>query len=425
MTRLTRLLAALAFLAVRALAPAAAFPRRLSPRGFSAASRSRRSVFSNDIVFERAPNIPLRGRLFPPPSLPSPPSPRPPSQATATAARPAARDPPFVARLSSSPDDPSCADAGAESHRGCEDPLDDGHPFDLWELARSWTPGFCASGGARTCAKEECAVSTMVPALTLHGLWPSFAEPVERATCFWPQDCSRPPWLPASAAWTYDASLLPSDPTSRTLAPAWYADGLGAHEWPKHGTCAAWGADAGGASGLTQEAYYAAMFALAAKEGTPDALVAAAGGDATPLRALQDLFGGPKRVALGCTPSCELVQVVTCYDRGGEGGGPGAAAECPCVGVRDSHYDNSCAEAHACAAVKVLSPEETGCDGGGHAPGPPAPKKTCRDGRACCPGVRGPACVADAECASESGCARCARSGFCTDQPRPSPPAAT
>ena len=260
MTRLTRLLAALAFLAVRALAPAAAFPRRLSPRGFSAACG--RGVRFQRYRFERAPNIPSASVS----SLPVPPltSPPPPSQATATAARPRAR--PLRRAPLVVPDDPSCADAGAESHRGCEDPLDDGHPFDLWELARSWTPGFCASGGARTCAKEECAVSTMVPALTLHGLWPSFAEPVERATCFWPQDCSRPPWLPASAAWTYDASLLPSDPTSRTLAPAWYADGLGAHEWPKHGTCAAWGADAGGASGLTQEAH--AAFA-AAKEGTP------------------------------------------------------------------------------------------------------------------------------------------------------------
>ena len=37
--------------------------------------------------------------------------------------------------------------------------------------------------------------------------------------------------------------------------------------------------------------------------------------------------------------------------------------------VRDSHYDNSCAERHACAEVIVLSPEQTGC-GGSPGPGP-------------------------------------------------------
>ena len=89
-------------------------------------------------------------------------------------------------------------------------------------------------------------------------------------------------------------------------------------------------------------------------------LVDAMGGS-LPLKELQDLFGGAKRVALGCTPRCELVQVLTCYAQG-EGteaspAGPGERADCPCTGVRDSHYDNSCAEAHACTEVKI--PERT------------------------------------------------------------------
>ena len=57
------------------------------------------------------------------------------------------------------------------------------------------------------------------------------------------------------------------------------------------------------------------MFALAKAEGTPNALVDAMGGS-LPLKELQDLFGGAKRVALGCTPRCELVQVLTCYAQG-------------------------------------------------------------------------------------------------------------
>jgi ribonuclease T2 len=158
--------------------------------------------------------------------------------------------------------DTDCPDAGAESHSGCEDPIKGGTPFDLWELARSWTPGFCASGGKRTCAKKECTLSTMVPALTLHGMWPSFSKPVALSSavtatavddasalahhrralrdislitnpavanaggaCFWPQDCTQPGWWPNKAPWAYDASLLPAGPEYETLAPAWYSDG--------------------------------------------------------------------------------------------------------------------------------------------------------------------------------------------------------
>ena len=163
-------------------------------------------------------------------------------------------------------------------------------------------------------------------------------------------------------------SLLPGAMRERRQAPP-FADALGAHEWPKHGTCASWADSAGTVRGLDQAAYYRATFDLAKSEGTPDALADAAGG-AVALRDLQALFGGPKRVALERTFACELVRVVTCYAQGsgaeGRPGGP-ATTDCPCFGVRDSHYDNSCAEAHACAEVKVLSPEQAGC-GGGSAP---------------------------------------------------------
>ena len=361
--------------------------------------------------------------------------------------------------------DASCPDAGAESRSGCDDPIADGAPFDLWELARSWTPGFCASGGRHTCAKKECAPDAMVPALTLHGLWPSFSTPVasERgetfgfetrrraktspprraaktsprdpaafsrgsssraaasSSCFWPQNCGMPAWMRAAnttepSPWRYDASLLPAGEPNRRLAPAWFADELGAHEWPKHGTCASWADSAGRIPGLDQAAYYHATFDLARREGTPDALANAAGG-ALALDALQAMFGGPRRVALGCTSACELVQVVTCYTQGsgaeGDPVGPRERADCPCTGVRDSHYDNSCAEAHACAEVKILSPEQAGC-GGGPRPRPDA----CGGGNRCCPGVLGPACAEDADCVGESGCVRCAHSGHCTAEPR-------
>ena len=93
-------------------------------------------------------------------------------------------------------------------------------------------------------------------------------------------------WWPSSAPWAYDASLLPAGAEYETLAPAWYSDGLGAHEWPKHGRCAAWADASGAVKGLDQAGYYAAMFDIAAKAGTPDALLAAQG-DAVPLQDLQ------------------------------------------------------------------------------------------------------------------------------------------
>ena len=366
------------------------------------------------------------------PIVPAPHTPIPdrPTQASASAVAPHGASIAFVDPKSApAPDDPSCPDAGEKRHGGCEDPIRDAAPFDLWELARSWTPGFCASGGRRTCAKKECALAEMVPALTLHGMWPSYSSPVDplddvaaSPTCYWPQDCTRPSWLPADSPWSYDPELLPTGDEFRVLAPAWYTDGLGGHEWPKHGTCAAWADASGGARGLDQASYYASMFDLARREGTPDALKNAAGGS-IPLRELQDAFGGPKRVALGCTPGCELTQVVTCYAQGAgtedDPPGPRARADCPCAGVRDSHYDNSCAERHACAEVIVLSPEQTGCGGSpGPGPGPgPGPRRKCPDREQCCPGVKGPACSNDADCKRLSGCSRCAHSGHCTNQP--------
>jgi ribonuclease T2 len=409
--------------------------------------------------------VPRRPRpASPPPSLVQP---RAVSKTAAASSRPDTRassgatleapgaDAPFVPGVSE--EDASCPDAGAESRSGCDDPIADGTPFDLWELARSWTPGFCASGGKRTCAKKECAPDAMVPALTLHGLWPSFSAPVEGASggsevatapstprrasrasgvfwrqvsargadsavkgassCFWPQNCGMPAWMRAESEpspWRYDASLLPAGEENRALAPAWFADALGAHEWPKHGTCASWADSAGKVKGLDQEAYYRTTFDLARREGTPDALVDAAGG-AVSLSDLQAMFGGKRFVALGCTSACELVQVVTCYKQGsgslGDPVGPRERAECPCTGVRDSHYDNSCAEKHKCAEVKILSPEQAGC-GGGRRP------EKCAGKERCCPGVLGPLCAEDADCVGESGCARCAHSGHCTAEPR-------
>jgi len=268
----------------------------------------------------------------------------------------------------------SCARVGARSRSGCDDAVRaSSAPFDVYELARSWAPGYCFT---TSCESAACSRGVLEPTLTLHGLWPSYAAPIrvrdrdsarralrtdaDERECFWPQNCARPRWYPSDEAWAYDATEAPSDDAAREIAPAWTSEGLGAHEWAKHGTCASWGMDSSGDSpGYTQREYYAATFALAEALGTPRALTDAAGSEVA-LTDLQDAFGGSARVAFGCTRDCELVQVVQCFARAADGG-VGSAMDCPCVGVLDSRYDNSCAG--SCERVRVLSPEQSKCAG--------------------------------------------------------------
>jgi len=54
----------------------------------------------------------------------------------------------------------------------------------------------------------------------------------------------------------------------------------------------------------------------------------------------------------------------------------------------------------------------------------PAASATASGGRVCVPNHHGPRCRADRDCLGLSGCARCARSGYCTDLPLPGRPAA-
>ena len=254
----------------------------------------------------------------------------------------------------------NCPHVGSQTHDGCDDAVARAHrAFDMWELARAWTPGFCSTARS-ACAKRECARSELEPALTLHGLWPSYSTPASER-CFWPQNCARPKWYPTSEAWGYDASVMPADSEARRVAPAWADDGLGAHEWLKHGTCAAWNDPAGETAGMTQREFYNVTFALARALGTPAALLSAVGGEIS-LEDAQAAFGGASRVALGCASSCVLVQAVQCFERT-TSGGVGEPVDCPCVGVRDSRYDNSCA--HDCKVLRVLSPEQTRCHGDG------------------------------------------------------------
>lgn len=107
--------------------------------------------------------------------------------------------------------------------------------FDFWVLSLSWSPSFCeATGDARR--DVQC---TRPFGFVVHGLWPQY----ERG---FPSSC--PTTMPPPSAETV-ASMLDLMPSP----------GLVRHEWETHGTC----------SGLTADAYFAAIRRVAARIAIP------------------------------------------------------------------------------------------------------------------------------------------------------------
>lgn len=94
--------------------------------------------------------------------------------------------------------------------RGASRPGD----FDFYVLSLSWSPGFCATGGAER-NRGQCARGAGM-GFVVHGLWPQY----ERG---FPQDCD-PNRQPSRIALEQAQGLFPDD-------------GLARYEWRKHGTC--------------------------------------------------------------------------------------------------------------------------------------------------------------------------------------------
>ncbi len=94
--------------------------------------------------------------------------------------------------------------------RGASAPGD----FDFYVLALSWSPGFCATGGAAK-SRNQCASGARL-GFVVHGLWPQY----ERG---FPSDC-------ASGGYVSSLALA----SARGLFPD---PGLARYEWRKHGTC--------------------------------------------------------------------------------------------------------------------------------------------------------------------------------------------
>jgi len=97
--------------------------------------------------------------------------------------------------------------------------------FDFYVLALSWSPGFCALGGAAK-DREQCSSDL---GFVVHGLWPQYRRG-------YPSDCAAVATQPSRMALSAAAGLYPDM-------------GLARYEWRKHGTC----------SGLSPTDYFTAV----------------------------------------------------------------------------------------------------------------------------------------------------------------------
>jgi ribonuclease T2 len=111
--------------------------------------------------------------------------------------------------------------------------------FDLYLLALSWSPGFCASGGAAK-AGDQCAAGAGL-GFVVHGLWPQSEQG-------YPTNCVPEGRFPLRRDLDAVRGVMPSE-------------GLARSEWKKHGTC----------SGLPPSQYFAAIAKAFASLQTPDA----------------------------------------------------------------------------------------------------------------------------------------------------------
>jgi ribonuclease T2 len=177
--------------------------------------------------------------------------------------------------------------------------------FDFYVFALSWSPGFCASGGAAK-APGQCATGAGM-GFVVHGLWPDNSF---RAN---PQDCQRGVSIPGDALRLTDG-VYPDE-------------GLARYEYLKHGTC----------SGLDPQAYFGAVKSLRDGIVVPDVLKA----PRQPLKlAPNDLVAAfvaananlrADNMAIGCRNG-ELVDVRICVSKN-----LAAFANCPKVSGHTCH----------------------------------------------------------------------------------------
>ena len=113
--------------------------------------------------------------------------------------------------------------------------------FDFYVLSLSWSPSFCAGGGASR-SRNQCA-SGANPGFVVHGLWPQYSNG-------YPSDCRGNSFLPY--------------PVLNSINGLYPDIGLAKHEWRTHGVC----------SGKTPQGYFADVAAARDAVVVPPALKA-------------------------------------------------------------------------------------------------------------------------------------------------------
>ncbi|WP_188611217.1 ribonuclease T2 family protein [Chelatococcus reniformis] len=88
--------------------------------------------------------------------------------------------------------------------------------FDYYLLALSWSPGFCAAGGAEK-GRSQCDLGRQL-GFVVHGLWPQYAGNG------YPSECAPAARFPSRLALEGADGVFPDR-------------GLARHEWRIHGTC--------------------------------------------------------------------------------------------------------------------------------------------------------------------------------------------
>jgi len=116
--------------------------------------------------------------------------------------------------------------------------------FDFFVLQQSWTGEFCKEKYYPGCKRPT---AHMQKSLTLHGIWPTYTDPIQNH--YWPQccTCSEGPTLNSSAISELLVQLREHWPDEQAASwPNYIHSDLWEHEWGKHGTC----------SGLDQYDYF-------------------------------------------------------------------------------------------------------------------------------------------------------------------------
>jgi len=175
--------------------------------------------------------------------------------------------------------------------------------FDYYLLALSWSPTYCASGGA---ARREPLQCGQPRGFIVHGLWPEYENG-------WPSHCASS--QPRDVALDVQRRQLDLTPSA----------GLIVHEWQTHGLC----------TGLAQNAYFDEIRALRAKVRLPLAFTGAPSApQTTTAAALRAAFvkanSGlpPQGLAVVCDKG-RLEEVRLCFSKAG------AFRACP-ADIRDT-----------------------------------------------------------------------------------------